>query len=225
MKRIDLLPQRYAEQRRQRRNLGLVVVAGLVALLLLIGWWFMIGLQIGSAQDELAEVEAANARLEAQIAELQRFAALEAEVQAKRQALNTIMAGDVDWPAVLTEIAMVVPGEVWLTNLTASAGQTEGATQVGTETAEVRVSNRQPFGRIQFAGNSLSMPGVAKWMTRLESVKEFFAVYLNNASKAEAAPAGEEGSGGAAVDVVTFDTTLELSNKAASGRFQRGETQ
>ena len=38
MKRIDLLPQRYAEQRRQRRKLGLVMVAGLVALLLLVGW-------------------------------------------------------------------------------------------------------------------------------------------------------------------------------------------
>jgi Tfp pilus assembly protein PilN len=216
MRRIDLLPQRYAQQRRQRRNLGLVVAAGLVALLLLIGGWFMLGLQIGNAEDDLADVQAANAQLETQIAELQRFAALEAEVQAKRQALNTIMAGDVDWPAMLTEIAMVVPGEVWLTNLTASAGQTEGATQVGTETAPVRVSKRQPFGRIQFAGSSLSMPGVAKWMTRLESVKEFFAVYLNSAAKAE----GEN-----AVDIVTFDTTLELSNRAASGRFQRGETQ
>jgi Tfp pilus assembly protein PilN len=216
VKRIDLLPQRYAEQRRQRRNLGLVVVAGLVALLLLIGWWFMLGLQIGQAEDDLADVEATNSRLEAQIAELQRFAELEAEVQAKRQALNTIMAGDVDWPALLTEVAMVVPGEVWLTSLTASAGETEGAAPVGTETAEVRVSNRQPLGRIQFAGNSLSMPGVAKWMTRLESVKEFFAVYLNSAAKAE----GEN-----TVEIVTFDTTLELSNRAASGRFQRGETQ
>jgi Tfp pilus assembly protein PilN len=216
MKRIDLLPQRYAEQRRQRRNLGLVVVAGLVALLLLVGWWFLLGRQIGNAEDELADVQATNAQLESQIAELQRFAELEAEVQAKRQALNTIMAGDVDWPAVLTELAMVVPGEVWLTTLTASAGQTEGATQVGTETAEIRVSNRQPFGRIQFTGSSLSMPGVAKWMTRLESVKEFFAVYLNNATRAEAE---------ATVEIVTFDTTLELTNRAASGRFQRGETQ
>jgi Tfp pilus assembly protein PilN len=216
MKRIDLLPQRYAEQRRQRRNLGLVVVAGLVALLLLIGFWFMLGLQIGSAEDDLAEVQSRNATLEAQIAELQRFARLEQEVQAKRQALQTIMQGDVDWSSILTEVAMVVPGEIWLTNLTASAGQTEGATQVGTETAEVRVSNKSPFGRIQFTGNSLSMPGVAKWMLRLESVKEFFAVYLNSATKAE----GEN-----AVEVITFDTTLELSNKAASGRFQRGETQ
>jgi hypothetical protein len=88
-------------------------------------------------------------------------------------------------------------------------------TQVPTETAEIRISNQQPFGRIQFQGQSLSMPGIARWMLRLESVKEFFAVYLNSATKAEATE-------GAAPEIVTFDNTLELSDRAASGRFQRG---
>ena len=214
MRRIDLLPPRYAERRRQRRNLITVGLAGLLFVLLMLGWWVYLGMQINDAQDELAQVQATNDNLQAQIDALQRFAELDAEVQAKRTALQTVMAGDVDWPALLTEIAMVVPGEVWLTNMTASAGTTEGASPVGTESAPIRIAAQEPFGRIQFQGNSLSMPGVARWMLRLETVREFFAVYLNSAI------AAEEDTG---LGVVTFDNTLELSNRAASGRFQNDE--
>ncbi|MFP5353159.1 MAG: PilN domain-containing protein [Actinomycetota bacterium] len=188
-----------------------VFIAGLVALLLLVGWLLFLNMQINEAKDDLAQVQATNDGLEDQIAELQRFADLQAEVEAKRTALQTVFAGDVDWPALLTEIAMVVPGEVWLTNMTASAGSTEGATPVGTETAAVRIDEREPFGRMAFTGTSLSMPGVARWMIRLETVREFFAVYLNNATLTE---------GEGAVETVDFDSTLELSTKAASRRFQ-----
>lgn len=211
MRRIDLLPAVYEERRRARRNLVGVLLAGLLVLLLLLGWWFFLGMQINDAEDRLAQVQATNDDLEAQIAELQRFAELAAEVEAKRTALQTVFAGDVDWPALLTEVAMVIPGEVWLTNLTASAGTTEGAAPVGTETAVIRVDTKEPFGRMTFTGRSLSMPGVAKWMLRLETVREFFAVYLNSAT------ASEEAAGPVIVD---FNSTLELSDKASSGRFQ-----
>lgn len=212
MRRIDLLPSVYEERRRQRRNVVTILVAGLLVLLLLLGWWFWLGLQINDANEELAGVRAENAAIEAQIAELQRFADLAAEVEAKRTALQTVFAGDVDWPALLTEVAMVIPGEVWLTSLTASAGTTEGATPAGTETAPVRIDAKEPFGRIAFLGRSLSMPGVARWMLRLESVREFFAVYLNSAT------ATQDEAGG--LGLVDFDNTLELSNRAASKRFQ-----
>ena len=211
MRRIDLLPSVYAERRRQRRNVISVFVAGLLILLLLLGWWFYLGIQINDAEDDLAQVVAQNDALEAEIAELQRFAELAAEVEAKRTALQTVFAGDVDWPALLTEVAMVIPGEVWLTSLAGSAGSTEGATPVGTETAAIRIDDNEPFGRIKFSGTSLSMPGVAKWMIRLESVKEFFAVYLNNAAAAEQ----EIGVG-----TISFESTLELGEKANSRRFQ-----
>lgn len=212
MRRIDLLPSVYEERRRQRRMVTSIAIAGLLVLLLLIGWWVYLGIQINDAEDRLADIRLRNVALEQQIAELQRFAELAAEVEAKRTALQTVFAGDVDWPALLTEIAMVVPGEVWLTNLAGSAGQTEGAAPVGTETAPIRIDAREPFGRITFTGNSLSMPGVARWMIRLETVREFFAVYLNNAAAAE-----EEETG---VGLVTFDSTLELNRRSASGRFQ-----
>jgi Tfp pilus assembly protein PilN len=214
MRQMDLLPATIAEKNRERRTMALVIMAGLGLLLALVAWWFMLGGQVSSANSDLQAVQQRNAELQAQINELQRFADLEAEVQAKETALKSVMAGDIAWPSVLTEVAMVIPGEVWLTDFIASAGLTEGATPVGTETATVRVSKVAPAGRIQFQGGSLTMPGVSKWMIRLAGVKGFGAVWLNSAKETE----GQEG----ATPFFEFDSTIELNAKALSKRFLRG---
>jgi Tfp pilus assembly protein PilN len=212
MRRVDLLPEAYVIKRRERRNIGMVAVAGGVVLVLLAAYWFYLGTQVSGARDDLAAVQAKNAILQTQIAELQKFADLEAEVSAKQTALATVMAGDIDWPAILTEVAMVVPGEVWLQSLSASAGLTEGAAPVGTETAPIRISD-QPvaFGRVQFSGSSLSMPGVAKWLIRLASVKDFEAIWLNSANASATSTGG--------VGQVDFSSTIELNANSASNRF------
>jgi Tfp pilus assembly protein PilN len=210
MRRVDLLPESYLQRRRQRRSLGIVILAGLGAVLLLVGWWFTLNGQVGSANDDLAAAEARNTQLQTQIAGLQRFDRLASEAQSKSSALQGVMSGDIAWPTVLTEIAMVTPGEVWLTNLTASAGETEGATPVGTETAEVQINGKPASGRIEFQGSSLSMAGIAKWMIRLATVNRFDAIFLNSAQESEST------TGPTTVD---FDSTLELNGKADSDRF------
>ena len=211
MRRMDLLPVAYVERRRERRNIGLVFLAGAVVVLLLVGWFLLLTTQVNQAQDDLAAVQATNRQLEAEIAELQRFAELEAEVQAKRTALQTVFAGDIDWPAMMTQIAMVIPGDVWLNNFSTSAGTTEGAAPVGSEANAIRLSNKSPIGRISFDGNSVCMPGVPRWLIRLGTVKDFSAVWLSDATEADSRPGCEP---------VTFSSTVELDDSALSNRFQ-----
>jgi Tfp pilus assembly protein PilN len=214
MRQIDLLPATYAEHRRERRTLAMIIGAGLVLLLLLVAYWFMLGGQVADAESDLAAAQQRNSQLQTQITELQHFADLEAEVQAKETALKSVMNGDIAWPSVLTEIAMVIPGEVWLTELTASAGLTEGAAPVGTETAAVRVAGDRSMGRIQFQGSSLTMPGVSKWLIRLAGTRGFSAVWLNSANETQ-------GSETESV-VIEFDSTIELNEKTLSKRFLDG---
>lgn len=216
MRRIDLLPPVYAERRHERRRLAVVVAAGVVMLMLLIAGWAILGGAIADEEDELEAARARNARIQTMIADLARFSDLQDEVDTKLAALETVMAGDVDWPTLLTELAMVIPGEVWLEGLTASAAGTEGEEPVGTETAEIRVAAQEPFGRILFNGKSLTMPGVAKWLIRLRSVNEFSAIWLSDATESQVDV--EEG----APVIFSFGSTLELSDAAASERFQKG---
>jgi Tfp pilus assembly protein PilN len=213
MRRIDLLPPIYEQRRRERRNLFLVVVAALVVLLLMLVWWFLLGLQVQQAKEDLAERQARNLRLTQEIERLQQFATLESEVQGKRTALQTVFAGDLDWPALFTELAMVIPDDVWLDSLTASAGQTEGAAQVPTETNPIDIEAAEPFGRIQFEGQALSMRAVATWLLRLDTVDEFLAAYLGGAER----PEDPDETG---IAIVDFTNTIELSEKSVSQRFQ-----
>lgn len=211
MHRIELLPETYLRTQRERRSILMVLLAGLLVVLLLVVWFVKLGFDVNNANEQLATIETENNELRAQIAELQPFAELQKEVDQKREALVSVMAGDIDWPVLLTEVAMAVPGEVWLTNLDASAGVVEGAAPVGTETAPVRVSSKTPTGRMAFEGTSLSMPGVAKWLIRQEISKRFEAVFLEDATLSEAFLPAE---------AFTFGSTLELNENALSERFQ-----
>ena len=55
------------------------------------------------------------------------------------------------------------------------------------------------------------MPGVAKWLVRLGTVKKFAAIWLNSAT---------ESATGESAEVVGFESTLELNSKSFSDRFQ-----
>jgi Tfp pilus assembly protein PilN len=216
MRRIDLLPSVYAEKRRERRNIGLVMLAGLAVLALLLFYWVILGSRIDSANEELADVEARNQQLQAQITRLQQFADLELEVAQKRTALAAVTALDVDWPTVLTELALVTPTDVWFTGMQGSRAGSEGETPAPTETAEVRIAKTSPSGRITFTGQALSMPAVAKLLVRLEEVRGVTAVYLQNAVEGE----GQQGDeGGGTTRLVTFDSSIELTQNVLSDRF------
>jgi len=208
MYRFDLLPASYAEKASERRRVGLVAIVGLGLALGMLTWWFMLGSQIKSEKADLASADARNNELQADIAGLRKYDELALEVQDKAGNLLVVFEGDVAWPSMLNEVAMVTPGEVWLTTLTTSAGATEGSAPVGTETAEIRVADRASFGRIQFVGKSTTMTGVGKWMMRLSSVKEFQAIWLNSATKTDATDGAPE--------FVDFDSTIELNAKSSA---------
>jgi Tfp pilus assembly protein PilN len=209
MRRIELLPESYRQQQRERRVIAFVVMGGLFVVLLLTIWFVRLNFQVSNAKDDLAAIQAENQTLQNQIAQLQTFQDLKDEVDAKRLALETVMAGDLDWPVLMTEVAMAAPGEVWLRTMTASAGATEGSAPAPTETAPIDLSAKEAVGRIQFEGSSLSMPGVAKWLIRQQLSKTFEAVYLTDAVEVEIAEQ----------QAFDFTSSLELNRRAFSDRF------
>jgi Tfp pilus assembly protein PilN len=205
--RINLLPPEIYERQRLRRRTALVVAVGIILLAGVGAFYFLQILRLNAVEDDVAQQEAENARLQQEIGELQEIADLQAEIESTRTLVSTLLSDRVLWSGILRDISLVIPGEAWLEGLTGSlATATVGATEAPT------VQGQGPpaglVGQITFTGFAFDHRDVALWLSRLEDVRGFVNPWLSNSAKA---PIGE-------TEVVQFSSSVDLSERALAQR-------
>ena len=207
MSQVNLLPPEIRERQAVRRRISLVASVGLVVLALIGAFYVTQTMTLASVKDELAQQERANARLRAQIAELQPFADLQATLAEREQLVETLYANEVSWASILLDVSRVIPDESYLTQLsgqiTAPTGTVIGAPQEGTETGLI--------GNVTFSGVARETRTIASWLMRLEQVRGWVNAWVNNASE-----------NAAFSRIYTFDGGIDLTIDAATAR-GRGE--
>ena len=200
--RINLLPPEVLERQRTRRRTVMVFGTGLLVLVVLAGFYLVQVLTLAGVEEDIEIQQAANAELEAQIAELQDIAALEDEIERTRLVLAGLLQNRVLWSGVLRDISLVIPGEVWLNGITAQLGVIAGQDPAAPVTATGMV------GQISFTGFAFDHRDVALWLSRLEDVRGFINPWLSTSSKTQV---GEQ-------DAVTFTSSVDLSEQAVARR-------
>lgn len=207
MSQVNLLPPEIRERQAVRRRISLVAGVGLVVLALIGVFYVTQSMTLASVKDELAQQERANARLRAQIAELQPFADLQATLAERERLVTTLYANEISWASVLLDVSRVIPDESYLTQLsgqiTAPTGTVIGAPQDGEETGLI--------GNVTFSGVARETRTIANWLTRLEQVRGWVNAWVNNASE-----------NAAFSRIYTFDGGIDLTIDAATAR-GRGE--
>lgn len=198
--RINLLPPEILERQRARRRTMAVVALGLVVLLLLGGFYVLQLMRIQNLEDDLAAQQAVNRDLQAQIDELRDVAQLQQQLADSRELLGDLLANQVYWSGVLRDIALVIPGETWLTGLTGVIAGADVETEV--EVAPGLV------GSISFTGFSFDHRDVALWLSRLEDVRGFANPWLTNSTKTLIGT----------TEVVGFTSSVDLSEQALARR-------
>lgn len=171
--KINLLPPEIKERQRARRQTTLVLLAGAAVLVLLVLFYLAQVGRLAGARRDLQAQEDRNSQLEQRIAELQRFDQLREELEATRTLEDQLLANAVLWSAVLRDISLVIPGDTWLTAMTAGLFE-EAAGAAGAEGL---------VGEISFNGFALSHRAVALWLSRLEDVRGFANPWLSNSQK------------------------------------------
>ncbi|MEX2108384.1 MAG: PilN domain-containing protein [Solirubrobacterales bacterium] len=192
MRPVNLIP---TEQRRgpgaraKGGPLTYIVLGALVALLAGVTLLVITNNQISDREAEVSRLESENAAAEARAAELAAYVELQT-VRDQRVATVTSLADSrFDWERVMNELALILPSDVWLTNLT------------GTVKPEVAVNGATSVAlRASVPGPALEMIGCAKGQEAVagfvSDLKDIDGVTRVAMQSSELASGSESGGGG-----------------------------
>lgn len=190
MRAVNLLPAD-AKQRKSFQGPGLLVIGMVVLSAVVVGALAMSYLSasssVSTSQDNLASVRAQIAALPKgqqppSLADQQ----LANDHSTRVQALNAALTGRVSWDRVLRQVDLVLPSDVWLTDLSGEAplppAPVAPTSTTGTTTtpAPVTPSSSGSCGAGSFciSGYTYSQESVARLLTRLETVPTLSNVQL-----------------------------------------------
>ena len=202
--RINLLPPEIRERQRARRRTAAVVLVGIIVLAALGAFYVLQVMRLADVREDLEAQQQRNNELRQEIAQLQRFAELQQELQDTRVLLDSLLADRILWSGVLRDVSLVIPGEMWLSGLTGAATGAEEATTTTTTTAVPTVPGGGLVGQITFNGFAFDHRDVALWLSRLEDVRGFVNPWLSNSQKTLIG----------LTEVVQFTNSVDLSEQA-----------
>lgn len=174
MTQVNLLPHELRQRQATQRTTLFVVLGGAAALVLVLLFSFAQSAQVEQAERDLAEQQNANARVSAQIADLQRFGDLQTELATKEQLITQVYRNEVSWSGVLLDLSRVIPSEAYLTNFTGEIQSTDVLGE-GSEAGLV--------GTLTFTGSVRGADALASWLTRLEQVDGWVNAWASSASE------------------------------------------
>ena len=118
---VNLLPPELAQKKRAQRTTRLTII-GVAAWLAVLGGLFVV--KDGQVQEAMADRDAAQAevqRLQTQVAELDEYRLIAAQLDARQALLTDAMSDEVSWARILGSLLRRRDGEAWRDHPTRSA--------------------------------------------------------------------------------------------------------
>lgn len=207
---VNLLPVRYLERIRERRQLNVAgVVLGIVVVLLAVAALGQ-SMRLREAGEERDAEQATVAELEARRSQLEPFRDLALRVDDREQALADAMASELSFGGVLADLSTSVPDGTSLTSLSLTsdlaADPEEAITVIGDADAAVGSGSLSGYSVDGFD------PGVADSLDDLETTVGLVDLRL---------PQGLADEIGA-TPVTMFEATARVNGSAMTGRYLEG---
>ncbi len=196
MRPVNLIPpeDRRGERAPMRTGpLAYVIVAVLAVALVAVTVTVLTGNQISDRRADKANLEAQVAEAQAEAERLSSFADFASLQEAREQTVSSLAQSRFDWERVLRELAIVIPNDVWLTNLSASVSADAADSTSSTSTSSSSSSSVSAEG---ITGPSLEIQGcaegheaVARFLASLHDIDGVTRVTVLSSDRANAATA------------------------------------
>lgn len=223
MRPVNLIPPeaRRGEKAPMRTGaLSYVIVAVLAVALVGVTGVVLTNNQISDRKTEKSGLESQVAEAEARAERVSSFANFASLQQARAQTVDDLARSRFDWERVLRELAIVIPEDVWLTNLTATASP---AVQISSDSGSSSSSDsgadlssvQGPSLRI--AGCGTGHEAVALFLAALRDIGGVTRVSVLSSDRPD-----PDSGGGSAEDCATRDFISKFEIVAAFDAVQVG---
>jgi Tfp pilus assembly protein PilN len=197
MRPIDLTPEELRLGARPPMRTGpipYIVVGGLVAVLVGIALLVTTSTQVSEAKQEVTSLKRQNVAAEREAQRLAAYVELRQLREARTETIASLADSRFDWERVMHELALILPHDVWLTSLNASASAGAGGGE-GSEGGGGQLRSAIAGPALELTGCATGQEAVAGFVTTLKEIDGVTRVGLEHAELAEGAE-GSTGGGG-----------------------------
>jgi Tfp pilus assembly protein PilN len=218
MRPINLIPpeERRGEHAPLRSGpLAYIVVAALVAVLAGVTALVLTGNEISEREAELARVESEDTREAAKAERLSAYASFRDLSEQRVATVQSLADSRFDWERVMRELSLILPGDVWLVGLTATATpevSVGGGGGGGSGGGDLRAS--VPGPALELAGCATGQEAVAGFVAALKDIDGVTRVGVKSSEL------GEERDSGAAVGAATSSGGEDCQTRAFIAKFE-----
>ncbi len=212
MRPVNLIPsdQRRGSQSPLRTGpLPYIVLGALVALLVGVGALVMTGNQISERKDEVVTLKREDRAAQERAERLAAYVQLADMRQQRVETISSLADSRFDWERVMRELSKILPSDVWLTSLDASASpESSGGGSGGSSGSGMRGSIAGPA--LEMSGCAKGQEGVAGFVTALKEIDGVTRVGVESStlpsegSSTEGGGSGGGGEGGASCQTRNF---------------------
>jgi Tfp pilus assembly protein PilN len=191
MRPVNLIPEdqrRGPSADRKGSPLAYVVVGALIILLAGVTALVLTTNQISSDKEEVAKLERENSAAEAKVARLAAYTQLRSVSKNRVETVSSLADSRFDWERVLREMALVIPGDVFLINLT---GTVKPAVTVENG-ATIAIRASVPGPALSIIGCAPNQDAVAGFISSLKDLDGVTRVGLQSSEPSDTGGEGAE---------------------------------